>query len=81
MSALKLKKNYFIIRPNEISEEEYNKFYEALTKDYQSPLTKTHFNAEGEVSFKSLLFVPKVQPSDSFNKYGTITDNIKVKGM
>ncbi|XKL62542.1 hypothetical protein PGB90_002375 [Kerria lacca] len=65
-------------KPNEISEEEYNKFYEALTKDYQSPLTKTHFNAEGEVSFKSLLFVPKVQPSDSFNKYGTITDNIKL---
>lgn len=65
-------------KPNEINEEEYNKFYEALTKDHQSPLTKTHFNAEGEVSFKSLLFVPQVQPSDSFNRYGTVTDNIKL---
>lgn len=65
-------------KPNEISEDEYVEFYKALTKDYQEPLAKTHFNAEGEVSFKSLLFVPKVQPSDSFNRYGTVTDNIKL---
>lgn len=65
-------------KPNEISEEEYIEFYKALTKDFQEPLAKTHFNAEGEVSFKSLLFVPKVQPSDSFNRYGTVTDNIKL---
>ncbi|XP_065223336.1 endoplasmin homolog [Planococcus citri] len=65
-------------KPNEISEDEYVEFYKALTKDYQEPLAKTHFNAEGEVSFKSLLFVPKMQPSDSFNRYGTVTDNIKL---
>lgn len=65
-------------RPSDITEEEYNAFYKALTKDFQEPLAKTHFNAEGEVSFKSLLFVPKAQPSDSFNRYGTVTDNIKV---
>lgn len=65
-------------KPNEITEEEYVEFYKALTKDFQEPLAKTHFNAEGEVSFKSLLFVPKVQPSDSFNRYGTVTDNIKL---
>lgn len=67
-----------LFRPNEISDEDYNEFYKALTKDYQEPLAKTHFNAEGEVSFKALLFVPKAQPSDSFNRYGTVTDNIKV---
>jgi len=37
-----------------------------------------HFVAEGEVTFKSLLYIPKVQPTESFNKYGTRTDNIKV---
>jgi len=41
-------------------------------------LTHTHFIAEGEVTFKSLLFIPKVQPSESFNKYGTKSDNIKL---
>ncbi|XP_018330148.1 endoplasmin [Agrilus planipennis] len=65
-------------KPNEVTDEEYNEFYKALTKDNQDPLAKVHFVAEGEVTFKSLLFVPKVQPSDSFNRYGTKTDNIKL---
>jgi hypothetical protein len=30
------------------------------------------------VTFKSVLFVPHTQPSESFNKYGGKTDNIKV---
>ena len=65
-------------RPADITDEEYNEFYKSLTKDAVEPLAKTHFVAEGEVTFKSLLFVPKMQPSESFNKYGTKTDNIKV---
>lgn len=65
-------------KPADITKEEYDEFYKALTKDYQEPLAYTHFNAEGEVSFKSLLFLPQTQPSDSFNRYGTVTDNIKL---
>lgn len=66
-------------RPAEIEDSEYNEFYKSLTKDRQDPLAKVHFVAEGEVTFKSLLFVPQNQPSDSFNRYGTVTDNIKVR--
>ncbi|CAH2015656.1 unnamed protein product [Acanthoscelides obtectus] len=65
-------------KPNEVTDEEYNEFYMALTKDTKAPLTKIHFVAEGEVTFKALLFVPQVQPSESFNRYGTKTDNIKL---
>lgn len=65
-------------KPDDVEENEYNEFYKALTKDSKEPLTYTHFNAEGEVSFKSLLYVPPAQPSDTFNKYGTVTDNIKL---
>ena len=65
-------------KPNDVTQEEYNEFYKSLTKDTSEPLTQTHFIAEGEVTFKSLLFVPKVQPSESFNKYGSKTDNIKL---
>lgn len=65
-------------RPADIEDGEYNEFYKSLTKDTKDPLAKTHFVAEGEVTFKSLLFVPQNQPSDSFNRYGTITDTIKV---
>lgn len=65
-------------KPDQVEDNEYNEFYKALTKDNKDPLTYTHFNAEGEVSFKSLLYVPSAQPSDTFNKYGTVTDNIKL---
>lgn len=65
-------------KPADISDDEYDEFYKTLTKDSQKPLARSHFIAEGEVTFKSLLFVPKVQPSESFNKYGTKTDNIKL---
>ncbi|CAG2100312.1 unnamed protein product [Medioppia subpectinata] len=65
-------------KPHEITDEEYNEFYKSITKDSSEPLSKTHFIAEGEVTFKSLLFVPKTQQSDTFNKYGTKTDNIKL---
>lgn len=65
-------------KPSEVDEKEYEDFYKSLTKDTSPPLAKIHFVAEGEVTFKSILYVPKVQPSESFNKYGTRTDNIKL---
>lgn len=65
-------------KPAEVTEDEYTSFYKSLTKDSSEPLTQTHFIAEGEVTFKSLLYVPKVQPSESFNRYGTKSDNIKL---
>lgn len=65
-------------KPNEVTDEEYNEFYKSLTKDSSEPLMHTHFIAEGEVTFKSLLYIPKIQPSESFNRYGTKSDNIKL---
>ena len=65
-------------KPTEVEDKEYNEFYKSLTKDTKDPLAKVHFVAEGEVTFKALLYVPEVQPSESFNRYGTKTDNIKL---
>ena len=65
-------------KPNDIEEGEYAEFYKSITKDSNGPLTQTHFIAEGEVTFKSLLFVPVQQPSESFNKYGADSENIKL---
>lgn len=65
-------------KASEIKDDEYEEFYKSITRDHQAPLAKTHFTAEGELTFKSLLFVPKIQPTDSFNKYGTKSDNIKL---
>nr|QUQ60735.1 heat shock protein 90 [Pardosa pseudoannulata] len=65
-------------KPADIEDDEYNEFYKSITKDSINPLAKTHFIAEGEVTFKSLLFIPSVQPSESFNRYGAKVDHIKL---
>lgn len=47
-------------------------------QDYNEPLTKIHFTAEGEVTFKCILYVPKNAPPDMFQNYGKIREKIKV---
>lgn len=65
-------------KPDDIEQGEYDEFYKSITKDKNGPMTQTHFIAEGEVTFKSLLFVPNSQPSEQFNKYGQAAENIKL---
>ena len=65
-------------KPDDIEQTEYDEFYKSITKDNNGPLTQSHFIAEGEVTFKSLLFIPNTQPSETFNKYGQAGENIKL---
>jgi len=44
---------------SEIEDEEYEKFYKSITREYDSPAGHIHFKAEGEVEFKSILYIPK----------------------
>ena len=53
----------------EITKEEYNKFYKALTKDTQDPHSHEHHYTEGEVNFKYILFIPDQKPNDLFDNY------------
>merc|ERR1711998_190967 len=46
----------------DVTDDEYTEFYKAISKDYLEPLAQTHFNAEGEIDFKSILYVPKKAP-------------------
>merc|ERR1711907_180374 len=50
--------------PRDVEEDEYNRFYSTISKDTEKPLTKMHFSAEGEIEFKSILFIPKKAPYD-----------------
>ena len=54
---------------SDISDDEYNNFYKTITKDPEDPLTYTHFKAEGEIEFKSILYVPASAPFDLFENY------------
>jgi len=43
---------------DDITPEEYQKFYKVLSKDTSDAATWIHFKAEGEVEFKSIIYVP-----------------------
>merc|ERR1711977_609602 len=62
----------------DVTEEEYNEFYKTVSKDYLDPLANTHFNAEGEIEFKSILFLPKKAPFDMMDNYWTKKSEVKL---
>ena len=43
---------------NEISNQEYEAFYQHLSHDFQPPAKVIHYSAEGVIEFKALLFLP-----------------------
>ncbi|XP_015232211.1 PREDICTED: endoplasmin [Cyprinodon variegatus] len=55
----------------EVEEDEYKAFYKTFSKDTDDPLAHIHFTAEGEVTFKSILFVPTAAPRGLFDEYGS----------
>merc|ERR1711871_751585 len=60
---------------SEISDEDYEQFFLSLTNkkgsttDDDKPLSWIHFRAEGEIEFKSILYVPKAAPHDQYDNY------------
>ncbi|KAH7830474.1 putative endoplasmin [Monocercomonoides exilis] len=49
--------------PKTVSESDYVEFFRSLTRDYTgNPLTWTHFSAEGDVGFRSILYIPEDMP-------------------
>uniref|UniRef100_A0A8C5MFL9 Endoplasmin n=1 Tax=Leptobrachium leishanense TaxID=445787 RepID=A0A8C5MFL9_9ANUR len=57
--------------PKEVEEDEYKAFYKSFSKESDDPLAQIHFTAEGEVTFKSILFIPSSAPRGLFDEYGS----------
>ncbi|XP_026081395.1 endoplasmin [Carassius auratus] len=55
----------------EVEEDEYKAFYKTFSRDNDEPISHIHFTAEGEVTFKSILFIPASAPRGLFDEYGT----------
>ncbi|HCJ40155.1 molecular chaperone HtpG [uncultured Ruminococcus sp.] len=53
---------------NELTEEEYNKFYTEKFFDYQEPVTHIHSHNEGLATYDALLYIPSKAPFDYYSK-------------
>merc|ERR1711879_1023416 len=78
MEQVNTQKAIWLRSKEDVTEEEYNEFYKSISKDYLDPLAYTHFNAEGEIEFKSILFLPKKAPMDMMDNYWTKKAEVKL---
>ncbi|PPR53468.1 MAG: hypothetical protein CFH16_00981, partial [Alphaproteobacteria bacterium MarineAlpha5_Bin6] len=51
----------------DIKKEDYKQFYNNISLNFDDPLKTIHYNAEGVINYKALLYLPTNQPMDLFN--------------
>ena len=52
----------------DVSDEEYENFYQEKFYDFTKPLATSHISTEGTVSYKALLYIPGKAPYDYYSK-------------
>ena len=63
---------------NEVTEQEYNDLFKAISKDTEEPLAYSHFSAEGDVDFKSILFIPQGKSQEMTESYYAKSSSLKL---
>ncbi|KAJ7521076.1 hypothetical protein O6H91_19G036700 [Diphasiastrum complanatum] len=64
--------------PKEVTKEEYNSFCKSTFKEFVDPIAYTHFSTEGEIEFRSVLFIPGMAPFSSEEMYSQKPKNIRL---
>ena len=52
----------------DISQEQYEDFYKAISHDHEAPLTWSHNRVEGSTEYTQLLYIPAKAPFDLWNR-------------
>ena len=53
---------------SEITDDDYNGFYQSKFYDFEAPLKTIHSKTEGQISYDALLFIPAHAPFDYYSK-------------
>ncbi|KAB2090351.1 Heat shock cognate 90 kDa [Gossypium arboreum] len=64
--------------PKEVEKDEYNEFYKKTFNEFLDPLGYTHFTTEGEVEFRSVLYIPGMGPLNNEDVVNPKTKNIRL---
>jgi molecular chaperone HtpG len=63
------KANALWSRPKkDITQEEYDDFYKAISHDFEAPLAHSHNRVEGSTEYTQLLYLPAKAPMDLWNR-------------
>ena len=55
-------KPIWVRSPKDVETESYNEFFKSTFKEFLDPLAYSHFAVEGDIEFRSILFVPGMAP-------------------
>lgn len=53
--------------PSDVTEEEYNQFYQQMTMDFDEPLEVIHFMSDAPLNIRALLFIPAKREKSMLN--------------
>lgn len=62
----------------DVTKDEYYAFYKQTFNEFLDPLTHTHFTTEGEVEFRSVLYIPGMAPMNNEDVISPKTKNIRL---
>ncbi|XP_004514756.1 heat shock protein 90-5, chloroplastic [Cicer arietinum] len=62
----------------DVEKDEYNEFYKKTFSEFLEPVAYTHFTTEGEVEFRSILYIPGMGPLNNEEVVNPKTKNIRL---